>query len=414
QDQAVRGLIHRNKELYDTWLASKEKRRAMRILEGQAEASGVTLVNEDIIIITGEPGKRVDELQIDDILERRGLKPDEWQVKQVLDNQWEANAGRDKATGLPTKLTLFQYKIWLNRKMPLEIVYPAVVGPELPPPAEPDHYADDSEWPLLTVVVTDPQNPFRDDQLHQLFLRWLAHNKPAHGVIGGDILDNGYISQHRDDPAWHRTVQDCIQASFNMLYDYRQASLITKWFLIKGNHDDRIRNEQLERNERLYGVTAAEWPGEEPEEWVYSLNHLLHLKRLGVEYVEPKGTYEFQQVPLSPIIAVRHGHMTSKDASIKTAEQLGHSLVLGHTHRQSVIRKTRWNTIKREWSVLTAIEAGCMCQTEGGLGYANGGAPDWQPGFATVTTWPDGGFSFDLATYEHSGVLRWRDQVYSL
>lgn len=409
QESAVRNLFKRDFKLREAWEQARLYRKAERVVNGEAEAAGVTRVNEDIIIITGEPGKRVDELQIEDILKRRGMEPNEWQVKQVLDNQWEANAGRDPETLLPVKITLFQYKIWMTRKVPLEIVYPAVVGPKIAAPKKPD-----ASKPQLTVVVTDPQNPFRYEELHQLFLRWLAHNKPDRGIVGGDLLDNGYISQHRDDPAWHRTVQQCIQASFDSLYDYRNASEDTAWSVIKGNHDDRIRNEQLERNERLYGVTAAQWPGEEPEEWVYSLNHLLHLKRLGIEYVEPQGTYEHQQVPITDLVAVRHGHMTGKDASIKTAEALGHSIILGHTHRQSILRKTRWNTIARTWHVITAIEAGCMCQIEGGLGYASGGAPDWQPGFATIVSWPDGGYSFDLACFEQPGVLRYRDQVYSL
>lgn len=399
-ETSVRRCIERNDSLHEI----AEKRRVQQAVQEKEWAAGIRFTEDDKVEVTTPPlTEDISRLTIEQVMMRHDLDPDEWEAKRVLPNVWEANAGEG------TKIPLYQFKVWFERKVPIEVIFPAFVGPSLPPPRPVDSL---KVRPVLTVVVTDIQAPFRDDGLHELFLRWLAHNQPDQGVIGGDLLDNGAISRHRDDPAWHRTVQECIQSAFDTLYDYRQAETGTYWFLIKGNHDDRIRNEQLERSERLYGVTAAHFPGDYPEEWVYSLNHLLHLERLAMEYVEPKGTYEFEQVPLNELVAVRHGHKTVANAAMKTSEELGISVVLGHTHRQSVTRKTRWNAITGKYNILTAIEAGCMCKIEGGLGYANAGSPDWQPGFSTITTFPDGGFSFELATYEN-GVLRWRDQTYS-
>lgn len=407
-EASIRRLVGRfPKELAE----AAELRNAKVRLEQEAEAPGYDTNGEDEFNVTepigtfkkGETLEDVSKLTIQRVMERHSLDPEVWECERVMPNVWQGNAGEGRI------INFYQFKLHFKKKVPISVIFPATVGPTIKRPKKPDTTKVE-----LGIIVTDHQAPHINEELHELTLRFIAANNPAFGVIGGDLQDHGYIGRHRDDPAWDTTAQECIDSAFKIIWDYRNADEDTAWSLIKGNHDDRIRNEQLERNERLYGIRAAQWPGEEPEEYVYSLNHLLHLKDLGVEYVEPLGTYEFQQVPITDLIAVRHGHKVVANGALKTAVELGHSVVLGHTHRQSITRKTIWNSIRGTWDVITAIEAGCMCQIEGGLGFATGGAPDWQPGFATVTRFPNGRFSFDLATFEQAGVLRWRDQVYTI
>lgn len=401
-EASIRRCIDRNESLHDV----ADRRRTTQQLLAQAWPEGIKYQDSDTVVVTTAPideDDNIGRLTVEQVMTRHQLDPEIWEAQRVLPNVWEANAGGG------IKIPLYQFKVWFLKKVPIDAIFPATVGPRIAPPKQPDY-----SQPILTVIPTDQQNPYRLGALHELFLRFLKENRPAQGIVAGDLLDFGHISRHRDDPAWAATVQDCIQTGFDCLYDYRNAYEDCAWTLIKGNHEDRLRNEMLERSERLYGLTAAQYPGEEPEEWVYSLGHLLHLKRLGVVYSEPIGTYEFVQVPITDQIAVRHGHKTVKGGALKTVEELGHSVVVGHTHRQSINRKTRWNSITNTSRVITAVEAGCMCQTEGGLGYANAGTPDWQNGFVTVTSFPDGGFSVDLASFEQEGILRWRDQVYSL
>lgn len=401
-ESSVRRLIERHETLRE----ADEERKIFRDLEAQAEAAGVkTLPNGDVEVTlpANDEDKPVSHLTIADVMDRHGLDPEEWQAKTALPNVWEANAGEGK------KIKLYQFKVWFTRKVPISVIYPASVGPAIRTPKSIDRSKS-----LLAVVCGDPQNPFRLPELEELFQRWLAHNRPDVGVINGDLMNLAYIGRHRDNPTWDDRVQEAIQSSFDWIHGLVQASPDTAWSLRKGNHDDRIRNEQLERNERLYGVTAAQFPGDEPEEYVYSFNHLLHLKRLGVDYVETDNTYEFQHVALSDCISVRHGHLVGKDAPLKTVERLGHSVVLGHTHKQSISKRTLWNSISNTWKVVTAIEHGPMCQLEGGLGYANAGFPDWQPGWATIQLFPNGSFTADLATFSQHGEVVWRDQQFTL
>lgn len=401
-EASIRRLVDRNESLKEAY----EERNLRQSIQQEAEAPGVKFLSEDEVEVTlpqKDEWEEVSHLTIERVMERHQLDPEVWEAGEVLPNVWQ---GQRKGGEL---INYYQFKLRFKKRVPIKAIFPAEIDFELRTPVE-RAYA----YPSLGVIVTDHQAPHIDEGLHELFLAWLAENQPEFGVIGGDLLDNGYIGRHRDDPQWDATTQECINSAGQLLYDYRQASLDTKWSLIKGNHDDRIRNEQLERNERLYGIKPWQFPGDESEEYVYSYNHILKLKRLGIEYIEPLGTYEFQQVPITDLLSVRHGHKVVQNGALKTAVELGHSVVLGHTHRQSIARKTLWNSITGDWRVITAIEAGCMCKIPGGLGFANGGCPDWQPGFATVTRFPDGNFTFDLATYEQGGVLRWRDQVFSL
>lgn len=414
-ETSVRRLIKR----FPILGALAEIRRVTNEVKAMADPYQVKYITEDEVEVTLPPEDATDYtefkegdigrnkptrlLTVEDVMARHKLNAEEWEAFDVLPNQWE---GQVKGG---FKITYNQFKFRLKRKVPVSVVFPAYVGPKIAAPKKPTH-----DKPELGVIITDHQAPHVNEELHELILRWINFNTPVFGVIGGDLQDHGYIGRHRDDPAWDTTAQECIDSAFDIIWDYRNADEDTEWSLIKGNHDDRIRNEQLERNERLYGIRAAQWPGDEPEEYVYSLNHLLHLKDLNVNYVEPKGTYEFEQIPITDILAVRHGHKVVKGGAMKTANELGHSVILGHTHRQSVTRQTIWNSITGRWNVVTAIEAGCACKIEGGLGFANAGCPDWQPGFATVTRFPDGNFSFDLATFEQAGILRWRDQVYKI
>lgn len=402
-EASVRRCIERNESLQ----SAADERNVKNELKQQAEAASIRDTHDGGVEVTlpayGE-WEDVKYLDIPSVMTRHKLDPEEWEPLEPLANVWQ---GQKKGGEI---INYYQFKLRFKRKAPLKLIFPAKIGQSTFSAPKPV----DVSSPILTVIPTDPQAPFLNEPLHELFLRWLRKNQPQQGVIGGDVMDNGYISRHRDDPAWHKTVQECIDTATCMLEDYRSAFEPTTWKLIKGNHDDRIRNEQLERNERLYGIRPGMLLDEDPREPVYSLNNLLRLNDLDIEYVEPLGTYEFEQVPITDILAVRHGHKTVKGGALKTADELGHSVVLGHTHRQSITRKTVWNSITQRWRVITAIEAGVMAEIIGGLGYANGGCPDWQPGFATVTTWPDGGFSFDLAVFEQDGILRWRDQVFSL
>lgn len=333
----------------------------------------------------------------DELLESRGLNPEEWEVTNIKVNEWDA----------PTGDTLRQLTVNCKKVRPLSLLLPAIdVKPKTRKPPRVD-----KTKARLVVMCGDQQAPFHDPELHEKFCEWLRKNKPTEGVLIGDTVDFPEISRHRHNPEWVAKTQDCVNSGYLVLRDYVLNSENTKWSKLPGNHDERLRNCQIENIADLYGLRRAEVPGELLEHPVASVPFLLRLEELGIEWVNPNGEYAHGQVQLCKNLAVRHGWIAKKGSgtsALATLEHLGYSVVVGHTHRQSLVHKTT-HDISGEPSTLAGVEAGCMCQVRDGLGYAI--APDWQQGFATASVWPDGKFKIDLATYVN-GNLYWRDQRY--
>jgi hypothetical protein len=344
----------------------------------------------------------------DAMLRERGLSPQDWFLNDATINEWDGPSQDGP-------VTYHQAKLHIKRKHPeLQILAARSdgwVAPKIKKPL--------SGRSQLWVVVGDQQCPFQDEELHEAFCSWLETNKPDHGISLGDLLDFPDISRHRLDPENTANVNECVQLGYDMLRDYRVASPDTDWQILPGNHSERIRNLLLDKPsvQPLYGIKRADTP-EDTGEPVLTLSHLLRLDELGIEYVDPEGSYELGQIQISPKLAVRHGWLAKKGSgtsALATLEHLGYSVIVGHTHRQSLVYKTTYD-IDGTPTVLTGVEAGCMCRVDqskhDGRKYpAYTTLPNWQQGFSTVTTFPDGLFRIDNATFVN-GTLLWRDARY--
>lgn len=375
--------------------AIMEARGALRSERTRAQRAGLKLDGNHGVLTT-RPSATLKTPE--EALRERGLEPSEWTVRNMVVNEWEA-LGSDSEIH-----TMRQLKLYLAKRMPNHWLFPAVETAYIAPRAY--RKSGGSE---LIVVCGDQQAPYQDAKFHELFRQWLARNRPHRGVLLGDTLDFPTISRHADNPEWHVSPQECINAGYLILRDYVRASEGTRWQKLVGNHDERIRSELLARSERLYGIRPADVPGEVPAEDAMSLRRLLHLDALGIEFVKPRGKYTHAQVNLSPRLVVRHGWLTGANSGLASLKQASYSILVGHTHRQSLAYRTVYASDGAA-SLLQAAEVGCMCRLDGGLGYAVD--PDWMNGFATVSMWPDGRFSIDLAKYA-DGILYWRKQRFA-
>jgi hypothetical protein len=336
---------------------------------------------------------------LDTLLQERGLDPEDWTVETVTINEWDGPV----AGGRTQKLR--QLKAVLKRRR-------SDLFPKLPTEVEGEYKRRKPNPPSkhdrrLVVMCGDQQAPFVDPVLHGRFCDWLEYNKPEAGVLIGDTVDFPDISRHRLNPENTASVQDCIGSAYSTLRDYVQASEDTYWQKLPGNHDERLRNTIIDWATELYGIHAAPTDDDPTPAPALSVENLLRLNELGIEYIDPLGQYDQAQVNLSKYLAVRHGWIAVKGSgasALKTLEHLGYSIVVGHTHRQSVVFKTA-HDIDGNTTTLVGVEAGCMCQI--GLGYSV--AEDWQQGFAVAEIYPDGFFKVDLATFV-DGVLLYRDQ----
>lgn len=346
----------------------------------------------------------VDKLgEIAEMLRARGLDPEQWIVIRAIVNAWEGfyktEHPGENDPGHET-VPLKQMKVTLRPRLETLFVPARDVRP-LPKPRAPS-----KGKPRLMVFVGDEQAPYHDPDLHRLFLQWLAHNQPHEAVHLGDLMDLPTLSRHRPNPEWNASPQACIQAGYEILRAYRESSPDTRWSALPGNHDERLRDYQLQRAPAMFGIRPADLDERELAA-VHSLPTLLHLEALGIAWHGSDADYEHAQVDISDDLVARHGFITGQNSAERTVRKLGLSVVVGHTHRQVVTYVTEER--RRESLTMLGVEAGCMCLVRGGLGYVVN--PAWQQGAYAATVWPDGTFNGEHIRYR-DGVLTWRDQRY--
>lgn len=321
------------------------------------------------------------------LLRRRGLSVDEWLIVGARVNEWGD-----------------QQQLRVDLKPRLGLLAPARTDGWRPPPR-----VTKAKGPSrLVALFGDHHCPHHDHDLHAAVCQWLRDHQPDEWVVLGDLLDLDAVSRHRHNPQWSATTQECVDAGYAVLRGYVAASPNSRRRMIRGNHEDRLRNATLDHMTAVHGLTRGALDGENPGAPVLSIRHLLRLDELEVDLGCEGDEYAHDQVQITPELAARHGWIARKGSgtsALATIDHLRYSVVIGHTHRQSIVHHTA-HSIDGTPKTLLGAEAGTLARVQGGLGYAV--APDWQPGFATAQVWDDGQFKLDLATWVN-GRLLWRD-----
>lgn len=366
------------------------------------EKAGFRINGDDATVIS-EP---VEDLKSsEEVVEERGFSLDEWEIYDVLINEWDSMRPNDKGI---TKMR--QLKVRLRRIVPFEVIVPARIPGKVfkQPKAYVPHQDKSETW----VFVGDQQAPYYDHKVHRIFQNFLHKVKPSQGILIGDTADFPSISRHPNNPEKDVSVQECLDSAYLCLTEYKEANDKVIWQKLLGNHDERIRRYTIDNYEKAYGIRRAKLPDEVAESPVVTVQHLMRLDELGISVIDPEGDYEHGEIEVSPYLAARHGWIARKGSgasALATLEHLGYSVIVGHTHRQSLVHKTRHHMDGRV-ETLAACETGCMAEISGGLGYAV--APDWQNGWAVAEVWPSGKFRIDLATYV-DGSVYFRNERYT-
>lgn len=330
---------------------------------------------------------------VEELLRRRGLDPADWLVTRARVNEWGGADGQDNS----------QLRVDLSPRLGLLL---AASDKGWSPPARAKYQGETTSG--LVACLGDHHAPRHNRELHVAVCEWLRKYKPERGVILGDLLDFDQLSRHRRTPEWTSSVQETLDTAYGILRGYIEASPGTRWQMLDGNHEDRLRNSILDHLSALFGIKRADGDADD-ERPVLSTPFLLRLDELGVEWEAPDGGYENAQINLTSELAVRHGWVArrgSGQSALSSIDHLRYSVIIGHCHRQAIVHHTA-HSIDGKPKTLLGCEAGTLANIEGGLGYAN--APDWQMGFATAQIYPDDGtFKVDLATWV-DGSLLWRD-----
>lgn len=381
-------------EVHGVETSEKSIRRAFRRW-GKLSGASVKIQGNLAEIVT--PSTRL-VTDPEELMRELGVEPEDWEISSIVVNRWgDVND--------PS----YQLKATLKNKNVLD---------QLILPAADVSYRHDGVFKqpevgenLLGFYASDFHEPFVEPKLFHALCRWINKHQPHEGIIGGDLPDFPAQTKHRYKPEWHASAQTCVNASYMALLDIRTSSEETKLIYMPGNHDERIRNSIIDYNQNLYELRPADKPGESDARSAWDLRNLFHLDELGITYVDPEGTYEYASYQISEELAAVHGWLVAKKSGQSAAnhvEDLGHSVIHGHTHRMGFHYKTVFNADGTS-RLLQGVEAGCMCQLKKGLGYSR--ASNWQQGFVTYTVSPSGYVHIEPAIFQN-GKLYWRNEVY--
>lgn len=210
------------------------------------------------------------------------------------------------------------------------------------------------------VVVNDMHAPFHDSQAINASLKACRIVKPDEIIIAGDLVDFYLLSKFDKNPARKHTLQDELDEGMKILERYRRACPKAKITYLEGNHEARLQK-YVWRHPELYNIRNLK------------MNSLMELDRLGIKYVPNNKYYKIKNG-----LVVTHGDMVRKHSGYTAKgflENLGVSVLFGHTHRGGTHHKTDLSGSR------TAYENFCLCDLN--PEYVNN--PNWQQGFSVVT-----------------------------
>lgn len=326
-----------------------------------------------------------------EMLKERDLDPKHFQLQGLRIAEWEVTTRGDD--GEP--VTSLNRQTRFNVIPRLEQIHPAQGNGWAPP--KPKQTKRKAGEPVL--ILGDHQAPYHDQALHAATLNWLAEVKPAEAVIDGDLVDLPTMSTFSKRNKWNAAVNECTEAAYRILCDYRSASPDTRWTYIFGNHEDRLAKNIYNSNSEFTEIRCA---GEETP--VFSLPNLMHLDRIGIKWMD---NHPHDVLKLSDNTAVIHGNKAkpgSGGTSQHEVKDRRHHIFHGHDHSQAITPFTTYDidgNVMQFWGVAV----GASCQVKGGLGYAV--RPDWQNGHATATFDKAGNMTPELLTWTDD-KLYWR------
>ncbi|MGE0278315.1 MAG: metallophosphoesterase [Nitrospiraceae bacterium] len=250
---------------------------------------------------------------------------------------------------------------------------------------------------ITGVIYGDTHGQFIDEEAEAILHGILLDFQPHVVVHVGDAVDCYSISKFDKDPNRKESLQDEIDHARRHLARTRAMVPSSAFFLLEGNHEDRLRR--------------AIWGSSGPQREVLKLREvqkamtwptLLQTDQLGIEFVS---TFEQPKRDIFPKFLVKHGEVVRKwGGTTAQGEYLkyGKSGASGHIHRLATFMHRDHNG-NHMWA-----ESGCLC----GLDPAYMRDPDWQQGLLVVSFERETGAFQVEPIYIHRGLAIWRGKAY--
>ena len=223
------------------------------------------------------------------------------------------------------------------------------------------------------VIVSDTQYPWVDETAEKAVMNYIKETKPKRVIQIGDFADAYYASSYlkKEEPGDRPQPGDEVLLVREKAKEWVSLSPKSEWFVIEGNHEQRIRRYLESKAPELRHLDE------------FQPRRFFGFEDAGINYVEPYG--EGMWVGLPGGLWATHGNLARKwsgySARGHVIEQYGHSVIHGHTHRLGSFYHTN-RSIDGEDRVVAGFEVGCLCDIKRTPGATS--VRDWQHGFASV------------------------------
>ncbi len=242
--------------------------------------------------------------------------------------------------------------------------------------------------------------PYHDFSAMQLVVDIARDIKPDVIVMLGDMLDLPSFGKYEQKPEFYFTTQPSLVTLRYFIDDLRAST--NKLVYIYGNHEARFRKSLIDAQVEATQLKKVDFKEDAP--YTYSLEYLLDLDNIGVEYYSD---YPHDEFNINDHLVCSHGN-TARNRSGATVAGIIEgdphvSRIVGHIHRCEQATRTTYKSGQPITN--SAFSPGTLCRLDRHIPQA-GTRPNWQQGFGLV--WyeeNDGMFDVDLHHIEKGSAI---------
>jgi len=317
-----------------------------------------------------------------------GMRRNEQKDLEFEDGKIVSGYTRDQ--GELTITQLFQIKVWLRRKVPLQpeiVIQPVEISVKVVPF---EAGRDDRDGSGVAIVVPDIQFgfikdlnsgeliPFHDREALDIAVQLIEYVKPDQVVILGDTLDlPDWSDKFLTSPEFYWCTQSSVIEAAWWLGQMSLASPKAKRKLIAGNHEHRFDTAIITHLKAAYNLRPADELDLPPS---LSIERLLGLAGLDIEYLP---AYPGESVWINPHIQCVHGDIARKGSGVTTRALIADSDVTkiqGHIHKIELVMRTISTYVQQK--TIYGFSPGCLCKIDGTVPGSKGRG--WQQGIGIV------------------------------